>query len=181
MTTLATLQDSFVQRLPAMQRTARLRFRHLPPEAQQEAVSNTLALAWKFYYALFRKGRAGEPGILTSCVFYAVKQTKIGRTPQGCPKAKDALGPRWIGPTRLADCDLNQFVGSTTPVPDQVSFRMDVPEFLATLSDRQRKMAIDLAFGMTTTEAAAKYSLSLGRISQFRREFKELLEEFFAE
>jgi transposase len=42
-------------------------------------------------------------------------------------------------------------------------------------------MALDLAGGMSTTEAAKKYDLSPGRISQFRREFKELFDEFMAE
>jgi hypothetical protein len=101
--------------------------------------------------------------------------------PQGCPKKKDVLSPRWIGPTRLDDFDPEQFVGRSTPIPEQVSFRQDVPAFMGTLNDRQRRMAVDLAGGMTTTEAAAKYDLSPGRISQFRREFKDLFDVFFAD
>ncbi len=114
-------------------------------------------------------------------VRFAIRQTRAGRTPQDCPRKKDVLAPRWVGPTRMADFAPDQFVARSTPIPDAVSFRVDVPAFFETLSDRQRRMAVDLAMGMTTTDAAAKYTLSPGRISQFRREFKTLFDAFFAE
>jgi hypothetical protein len=181
MVTLAAVRESFTEQLPTMERMARRHFLHLNPEARQEAVTNTLALAWMFLYRLFRQGRAHEPEILRSCVWYAVRQTKVGRTPQGCPKAKDALAPRWVGPTRLPNVDPDQFISRNTPIPAAVSFRVDVPEFMATLKVRQRQMAVDLASGMTTSEAAKKYNLSAGRISQFRKEFKAKFDEFFGE
>jgi hypothetical protein len=81
----------------------------------------------------------------------------------------------------LADFDPEQFVSRSTPIPDAVSFRVDVPAFMKTLSLRNRKLASDLAQNMSTTEAAAKYGVSAGRISQFRREFKQLFDTFFAE
>jgi hypothetical protein len=37
-------------------------------------------------------------------------------------------------------------------------------------------MAVDLAQNMSTTEAAAKYGVSAGAISQFRVRFKKLFE-----
>jgi hypothetical protein len=181
MVSLDTVRDSFTQQLPTMEKAARRRFGGLPPEARQEAVANALALTWMFVFRLALKGRAEEPGIFNSCLWYAVKQTREGRTPQGCPKAKDAFHQRRFGRARFEELNAEQFVGRFTPVFDQVSFRLDVPAFLATLNDRQRKMAVDLAGGMSTTEAAEKYRLSPGRISQFRREFKELFDEFFAD
>ena len=151
MLSLETLQEMFVRRMPSLRKMARISFRYLPP------------------------------GILASCLRYSVRQTKAGRTPQGCPRAKDVLSRRLVGPTRLPDFDPEQFVGRSTPVPEAVSFKVDVPAFLASLSERQRSMALDLAQNMTTTEAAAKYGLSPGRISQFRREFKDKFDVFFAE
>jgi len=181
MLTLDTVQNVFVQRLPKLQRMAKISFRHLPPEAKEESITNAVGLAWKSFHALAQKGREQEPGILDSCMRFSIRQTRAGRTPQGCPRKKDVLAPRWVGPTRLDDFDPEEFVGHSTPIPDAVSFRVDVPEFLRTvLSERQRKLALDLAQNMTTTEAAAKYDLSPGRISQFRREFKELFDEFFS-
>lgn len=178
--TLDMVQDVFVNRLPALKRMARISFRHLGGcEARDEATTNAIALAWKGFHALYRKGRAEEPGILDSVMRFSIRQTRAGRTPQACPRKRDVLAPRWVGPTRSPDFDLEQFVGRFTPVPDAVSFRVDVPEFLDTLNDRQRKMSLDLAAGMTTTEAAEKYKLSPGRISQWRKEFRDLFDVFF--
>jgi hypothetical protein len=160
---------------------AKISFRHLPPEAKEESISNAVALAWKFFYNLFLKKRWEEPGILNSCMRFAIRQTREGRTPQGCPKAKELLGPRWVGPTRLADFDPEEFVSRSTAIPEAVSFRVDVPEFLSTLTDRQRRMSLDLAAGMTTSEAALKYGVSAGRVSQWRRRFKDLFDVFFAD
>jgi hypothetical protein len=182
MLTLDAVRDSFTRQLPSLQKMAKISFRHLPsPEAREESITNAVALTWKFIVTLLRKGRADEPGILASCMRFAIRQTRAGRTPQGCPRKRDTLSRRWVGPTRLDDFDLNEFVARSTPVPDAVSFRVDVPAFMDTLNDRQRRMAADLAGGMTTTEAAAKYGLSPGRISQFRREFKDLFDVFFAD
>jgi hypothetical protein len=182
MLNLSTVQDTFVRRLPALRKMARISFRHLPPEAKEESITNAIGLAWKAFYFLFRKGRAGEPGLLDSCLRYSIRQCRAGRLPQGCPRKKDTLAPRWVGPTRLDDFDPEGFVSRSTPIPDAVIFRVDVAEaFFSTLSDRQRKMAVDLAGGMSTSECAAKYKLSAGRISQFRREFKTLLDAFLAD
>jgi len=55
-----------------------------------------------------------------------------------------------------------------------------VPAFFSTLTSRQRAIAADLATGMATTEAAEKYGVTLGAISQFRARFKQLFDGFFA-
>ena len=178
---LNDLRDSFTQSLPDLRQLARSRFFGLDPEARQEAVTNALALTWMFIHRLFLKGRAEEPGILNSCLWYAIKHTKEGRTPQGCPMAKDAFQKRRLGKVRFEEFDLNNFVGRSTPVFEHAAFRVDVPAFLDTLNDRQRKMAIDLAWGMTTKAAAKKYGVTPGAVSQFRARFKKLFDEFFAE
>ena len=50
MSDLKTVQNVFVQWMPMMQCRARRRFLNLPPDLRQEAVANSLALAWKFFY-----------------------------------------------------------------------------------------------------------------------------------
>ena len=57
-----------------------------------------------------------------------------------------------------------------TPVPDQVWFRLDVPAWLDTLKHRQRQVALRLAQGDSTTQVAAAFGVTMGRISQIRRE-----------
>jgi hypothetical protein len=169
-----TLRDSFTRQIPAMQRNARSYFRYMPPDAQEEAVQNTLGLTWKAYRSLILKNRGEEPGILKACYRFSLKQTKEGRQIQGCPRVKDPFHARRFGKVTFEEIDPNEFIGRSTPIPEQVSFRLDVPAFFRkSLSPRDRKLAKDLSSGMSTTEAATKYDVSMGRISQFRREFME--------
>lgn len=173
-------QDLFSAELPALEKLARSHFRHLPPDAQAEAVQNAISLAWKQYRSLILQGRDDQPGILKSVIWYAIRQTKCGRSPQGCPKKKGINEHRRRGVVRFEEFEASDFVGRCTSIIDQVSFRIDVPRFFDTLNARQREMAFDLATGMTTSEVAEKYGVTAGAISEFRSRFKELFEEFFS-
>jgi hypothetical protein len=180
MVSLATLQDSFVKYLPHLRRIARYAFRHLQPERRAEAVSNTIALCWKAWARLGELDKADSPGILKAIVWYSVKQTKAGRRIDWAGKPRDVLSLRSYGKVRFDPWNLEDYVGKETPIPDAVSFRLDVPAFLAEcLTERQRSLAVDLAQGMSTTEAATKYNRSPGAISQFRRRFKVLFDQYF--
>jgi hypothetical protein len=59
--------------------------------------------------------------------------------------------------------------------------RIDYPAFLATLSRRDRRIAEMLATGEATTRVAELFGLSLGRVSQLRRELKAAWEAFHGE
>ena len=50
--------------------------------------------------------------------------------------------------------------------------RIDFGDWLGTLGRRRRRIAETLAKGETTSVAAAKFRVSLGRISQLRRELQ---------
>lgn len=180
MVSLAVLQDSFTRYLPVMRRYARFAFQHLDADKREEAVSNTLALAWKHWHRLNERGRADEPGILKAVVWYAIRQTKAGRTCFSANKPRDPLALRSYGKANFEPWNPEDYVGRETPVPDAVSFRVDVPEFMDSLNERQRSLFVDLAQGMTTNDAASKYGVSPGRISQCRRELKTLFDQFFA-
>jgi hypothetical protein len=179
MSDLKSLQNVFVEWIPRMQRKARLRFQNLPPDLRQEAVANSLATAWKFLYVLFCQGRFDSPEVLKSCLHYALKQTNCGRTVQSS-RCRDAFDQKRTGKAKFSDFDVSNFIGRNTPVPDQVSFRLDIPAFFNTLTSRQRAIAADLATGMATMDAAAKYNVTAGAISQFRKRFKQLFDAFFA-
>ena len=182
MTKFDKLREFFARQVPLMERTARLHFRFIPnADAREEAVQNTLGLTWKAFRGLILRNRAEEPGMLRACLKFSVKQTRAKRSPQGCPRVKDVLHQRQIGKAKFEDFDLGQFVSRSTPVFEEVRFRIDVPAWLDTLSKKLRKMAVDLAGGMSTTDAAKKHHLSMGRISQYRRLFKKLFDEFYAD
>jgi hypothetical protein len=179
---VATLQDSFVRYLPWMRKTARLAFQNLDSEKREENIAATIALAWKHWHRLGERGRAGEPGILKSVLFYSIKQTKAGRRIDTAAKPRCPMTLRAWGKVNFEPGNLEDFVGWTTPVLDAVSFRIDIPRFLDSfLTERQRNLALDLAQGMTTSEAAQKYNRTPGAISQFRTRFKVLFDRFFAE
>jgi hypothetical protein len=65
-----------------------------------------------------------------------------------------------------------------TPVPDQAAFRCDFPQWLSSLSARDRRIVDDLAVGERTGDVARKYGVSAGRISQMRGQLKESWEVF---
>jgi hypothetical protein len=181
MISVATLQDTFVNRLPWMRSTVRAAFQKLDSEKREEVVSNTIALAWKAWARLNERGRASEPGLLKAVIWYSIRQTKAGRRIDSARKPRDPLSLRIYGKATFEPGCLKDFVGKETPVPEQVIFRVDIPAFLESLNPRQRQMALDLAAGMTTSATAKKHGVSAGRVSQFRREFKALFDRYFAD
>lgn len=182
MVSVANLQDSFVRFLPYLRRNARLAFHNLDGDKKEEAVSNVIGLCWKHWHRLNERGKANEAGMLKAVCWFAIKQTKAGRRIDSARRPRDPLSLRPYGKVTFEPFDLNELVGKNTDVPDAVSFRLDVQAFFSeVLTARQRSLAIDLASGMSTTEAAAKYNRSPGAISQFRNRFKLLFDQFFAD
>ncbi len=64
---------------------------------------------------------------------------------------------------------------------DTAAARIDFADWLRTLGGRRRRIAETLAKGETTSLAAAKFKVSLGRISQLRRELRDDWERFHGE
>lgn len=181
MVSLAVLQDSFTRYLPVMRRYARFAFQHLDADKREEAVSNTLALAWKHWHRLNERGRADEPGILKAVVWYAIRQTRAGRRIDSAGRLRDVLSLRSYGKVTFEPGTLEDFVDKNrNSVPDIVSFKIDVPVFFRTLSPRIRNIALDLTH-MTTGEVAARHGVSPGLISQARRELECAYRRFHSE
>ena len=57
-----------------------------------------------------------------------------------------------------------------TPVPDQVSFRLDFPRWLATQTTPNRRIVKRLSLRFSTAEVARKFRMSTSRVSQLRRQ-----------
>ena len=177
-----THRDTFANLLPELTVMASAAFRYLDPEAREEAVQNTMALCWHAFHAIIERGRGDEPNIIKSILWFSVKQTRAGRTiPSGGEsKPKDVFTYAKRGRVRIEKFDLRHFVADQTAIPDQVSFRLDVPEFFASLNDRQQRMAEALALGETTSAVASEFSVTPGAVSQFRTRFKEMFESYMA-
>src|SRR4051812_10533950 len=93
MISLPTLQSQFEAKLDDIRGIAAYQFRGLRPEAKEEAITNTIGLCWKYFLRLAEQGKHGDDAVINSMVYFASRQTRMGRMPQGCggAKSKDVL------------------------------------------------------------------------------------------
>ena len=88
------LQAQFLALLPRLERHARIYFRHLKCRVQQEdAVQETIALAWQWFRRLVARGRDVEkfPMVFS---FLVARAVRCGRRLCGMHKSKDVLNPQ---------------------------------------------------------------------------------------
>jgi hypothetical protein len=66
---------------------------------------------------------------------------------------------------------IDALADNTMTRPDeQAAFRLDFPVWLDSLTDRKRRVALDLMNGERTLDVAVKHRLSPARVSQLRTE-----------
>jgi hypothetical protein len=167
--------------------------------ANQKAdkVAEAIALAWKWFVKLQERGKnaATFPGVFAILVARAVAsgrrvaggetindvmsrpaQRKHGFSVQGFPDSDVAQGhdpseePLFQKffktlEDRLAD-------NTQTPVPEQAAFRIDFPDWLGTLSARERAMAEAMMREERTSDLSREFGVSPGRISQLRSKLR---------
>ncbi|MCI0464318.1 MAG: hypothetical protein L0Z62_45875 [Gemmataceae bacterium] len=188
-----SLRADFLTILPAIERHARFAFRHLQRyHDREDAIAETVAVAWAWYVRLARQGRDAT-AFPTALASFASRHVKSGRHLCGTENTKDALSPnarrhRGFGVEQLPD---NRTQGQSpwqealidntqSPVPEQVIFRLDFPAWLLTLTDRDRRIAEQMALGQRTLDLAGDFSVSPARVSQLRREFRQSWQHFHA-
>src|SRR5262249_14966226 len=161
-------------------------FRHLKCwHRLQEALAEMVALAWKWFLRLVANGKDAAAFPATIAAF-AARAVRSGRRLCGQEKAKDVLSPRAQQrqhfavqslPAQESGSDDNSTVAALrdntrTPPDEQAAFRIDSPDWLARLGERNGRIAWDMALGERTQELAVRYGTSQSRISQLRREFR---------
>jgi DNA-directed RNA polymerase specialized sigma24 family protein len=185
--------------LPAVERHARIAFRHLKcADAKQDAIQETIGLAWAWFCSLARRGKDATafPTVLAS---YAARAVRSGRRVCGRERKKDVLSPvaqrehgfavehlphatttshenlyaSPHGQDRLDAFEERLRDNTQTPPDEQAAFRIDFPEWRRTHSERDRRLIDTLMLGERTQEVSRKFGVSEGRISQLRREFYE--------
>jgi hypothetical protein len=179
----------FERLLPLLQCQAAWHFRHLGVEARQEAVQSSLAHAWQALVYLARRGRL-DVMRLSALVRYAVARTRGGRSLGTSVNANDVLSTWCRQRRKVCVQRLDEQVGAwreivvadrrTNPA-DLAAFRIDIADWLAGLSRRDRQLAETLALGESTQHAAQQFNLSAGRISQLRRELYAAWQRFQGE
>ena len=204
---VAHLHAHFLSILPRIEAHAQIRFRHLRcPGRRDDAVAEVIAVAWKWYLRLSERGK-DVGGFVGTLADYAVRHVRSGRRVCGRERADDVLsrhaqeksGFRVEGlPSfmqrpheavhgvphgqREADAFEERLRDNTrSPVPDQAAFRLDYPEWLDTLSGRDRDIVGDMTLDLGTGELASRHRVSPGRISQLRREFRSAWRRFCGE
>ncbi len=185
-------QQRFLALLPVILNYVRPAFRELGPEAKAEAVQEAVANALVAYARLVEQGRESV-AFATVLARFAIAQVRAGRHVGGRLNAQDISSNYCQQKKRIRLGQLDRFdpvencwqetivEDRRTPILDQVCFRIDFPAWLDSLPPRDRKIAQCLAEGLSTTEVAGRFGLSLARVSQLRREFERSWLEFHGE
>ena len=124
---------------------------------------------------------------------FGVAQVRDGRMTGGslncndvsskyCQRAKNITLERLDKYDREEDCWEEILIPDNTCTPAELAAsRIDFPAWLRTLKSRDRKIAHFLSLGNRTSEAARKFDVSEGRVSQLRKELAESWREFTGE
>jgi hypothetical protein len=176
---------AFLAMLPAIVTHARIAFRHLDPEAREEAVQEVVCNACRAYVRLVELGKT-EIAYAMPLARYGVAQTRDHRKVGGQLNINDVLSPycqqrKSVKVERLDHFDDEENTWKqavvvdtrSSPVPETVAFRCDFADWLQSLWERDRHIAESLAIGNRTSEVAKQFDVSEGRISQLRRELAE--------
>ena len=184
--------QGFLRMLPAICLRARVSFRHLDPEAREEAVQNCIANAMIAYARLYELGKV-DLAYPTALARYAVSQTKDGRVTGGqlngkdissvyCQRQTGIVVGRLDHHDRVDDAWKEILVEDRHCGPfDIVCAKLDFETWLQSLPRKKRQIAQFLARDERTTDAAKKFGVCEGRISQVRRELKKAWETFQGE
>ena len=182
----------FLSMLPAIERHARIAFRHLDPEARAEMVEETIANAFVAYSRLVELGKP-ELAYPTPLAMNGVRQAKAGRKVGGQLNVSDVSSrhcqiTKGIKVGRLDHFDEESQEWKEIIVEDRKAgpadtacCRIDFGDWLASLSRRHRKIAMILAMGESTKRVARRFRVSPGRISQIRRELLDAWNRFQGE
>jgi len=187
------LHAGFLSLQPAIERHARLAFRHLPAAECEEKVAESVAAAFQSYVRLRARGK--DPATFPSRLSqYAVLHTKSGRHVGSRWRRRDVLSEaaQQRHGFRVESLDsLGQKSGpdwqealvhdTQTPVPDQASFRIDFPRWLANLAGRDRSLAQLLMAGHSSKALARRAGVTPSRICQLRQQLREAWHAFHGE
>jgi hypothetical protein len=183
--------DGFLALLPGVYEQLRFAFRSMASERREDAIAECLASAAVAYARLHEQGKA-ELAYATPLAQYAARQFRAGRRVGGHLNCDDVLSHHaqrrhGIVVERLDRREPNGqwkeiLVEDRTCTPaDLTAIRIDFADWLTQLTGRSRRIATTLAMGETTKEAATRFELTMGRISQLRGELKRNWERFQGE
>ena len=167
--------------LPSIRRYARNACRHHNPDVREEFVQ---AVVCNVCSAVARLAELGKLDLCYPSVLarFGIAQVKDGRMTGGHLNCKD-ISSRYcqrlkgVVVERLDHFDEEDNAWAETIVEDKtagpfdiVRTKLDVADFFDRLPRRTRRIAQFLSLGNRTADAARKFGVSQGRVSQLRRE-----------
>jgi hypothetical protein len=184
----ADTRTAFLEHLPKIRTHAKFALRHIGyPDTRADLIAETLALAWKHFDGLARRGKRPER-FVTTLALRCTQAVRAGRRLAGSDSMRDVLSPvararhgfgvRLCGggvPGVLAGALAADTKGR---VPEQAAFRLDFPRWRSGFRRRDRAVLDALAAGGRTCEVAGRFRISPARVSQLRRAFRESWHEF---
>jgi hypothetical protein len=183
---------TFVKMLPAIARHAKIAFRYLHPEAREEAIQEAICNACVAFARLAELGKL-DLAYPTPLARYAVAQVRDGRK-VGCKlNVRDVLSPYCQQRKNvmvehldkfdeIEGCWLETIVEDKHAGPSETArVRLDFADWLRRLPRRNRRIAEFLSLGNRTSDAARKFGVSEGRVSQLRAELKQAWKAFVGE
>jgi hypothetical protein len=175
----------FLRMAGRIRKAARIAFRHWNPDAREEAVQAVLCNACA---AVARLAELGKLDLCYASVLsrFSIAQVKDGRMTGGhlncldissryCQRLKDLVVERLDRREKDEEnawCEVLVEDRHAGPAETACS-RIDFDAWLHALPRRDRKVAQFLSLGNRTSDAARKFKVSQGRISQLRRELQE--------
>jgi hypothetical protein len=183
---LNPLHAGFLSILARIEQHGRVYFRHLKcPYRREDAIAEMVALSWLWFLRLAGKGKDATC-FASALATFAARAVRAGRKLAGKDRAGDILSPvaqsRCGFTARSLPChstlsgnplDEALIDNTRSPVPDQVSFRIDWPCWVATRTERDRRIVTDLMVGERTGDVANRHGLTAGRVSQLRTHFRD--------
>ncbi len=183
----ADWQGDFLQLLPGLERRLRFAFRVLAKEECEEAVQECICLACRAYARLALAGRSHVASVV-SLAQYATAGYRSGRRLGAALNVNDVCSRhcqlrKGVKVERFGDAGRGNWqealVEDHTVTPAELAAsRIDYPAFLERLSRRDRDVAETLATGESTGHVAKLFGLSVGRVSQLRRELYLAWQQF---
>jgi hypothetical protein len=192
---LESVHDTFQSLLPKLETHAAIYFRHVRcPNKKADYIAECVALAWGWLVRLHQRGKDVRQFTMVF-VYLVARAVRNGRRLCGQERANDVLSGRAQQrrnfrveslpvSTRRSFDDFYASVhgqqsvdsyeerlhdNSVTPPPDAAAFRIDWPNFLKTLSERDRELAHFLSLGHAASKAAERFKLTPGRVTQLRQ------------
>jgi hypothetical protein len=178
------LQEKFLAMLPTIVRYARVAFRNLSTESRQEAIQETITLAWVAFKRLADRGKLDVcfPTVLAG---YSIRQVRAGRQVECRLNSCDVMSryakrKHGFQVLRLDQLDLHDDEWKEVLLEDRkagpaeiAAMRLDFAAWLRRLPVRLRRIAKTLATGERTQAVARRFGVSAARVSQLRLRLRD--------